>query len=452
MAITEIPDEVEKRQVDDLFLLVGGNPLPNAVAGRTLLKDGGRIVLVYSDQTDDVRRQLKKWFSETLKYRNREATIESKRVEPAEASSVYTALKNEVGEDASVGLHYTGGKKSMAVHAYRGVEDAAQGTPVMSYLDASSLAFHFDPPDPRRPGGGGKSVYVGDAVNLEVEDLLTLHGWTLSRGKPSQRPLMLKTARALLDVYTGANSAKVIQKWRDWKGKWRGEWIDGTNRQGEARDDLKEREVPLPGSPQLEAVAQALRDDLDGAVTTGGQFHEEGFRLDKAADVAGFETVGDFCRWLDGSWLESIVLEALQNMSRNKYKMSDMCMGFHLKPARGKEFEFEFDVVALRGYQLFAFSCTTVTEENRSGSDRGWGRLKGKLFELYMRARQFGGTEARMALVCMANDAIGLQRQAQRDIWADDVDEQRLRVFGKHHMDDLSGAIAKWIKSQSGSA
>jgi hypothetical protein len=57
--------------------------------------------------------------------------------------------------------------------------------------------------------------------------------------------------------------------------------------------------------------------------------------------------------------------------------------------------------------------------------------------------------EARMALVCMANDTKGLQRQVRRDIWATDPSNQRLRVFGKRDMQTLSRAISRWVKNQS---
>lgn len=38
----------EKVQVDHLILLVGGNPLPNAVAGKLLARSGGTITLLHS--------------------------------------------------------------------------------------------------------------------------------------------------------------------------------------------------------------------------------------------------------------------------------------------------------------------------------------------------------------------------------------------------------------------
>jgi hypothetical protein len=95
------------------------------------------------------------------------------------------------------------------------------------------------------------------------------------------------------------------------------------------------------------------------------------------------------------------------------------------------------DVIALRGYQLFAFSCST---------DKKKPLLKLKLFEAYIRARQLGGDEARVALVCCSNDPEGLEHEMRRDV----DPEGRIRVFGRKHLADLKVHIESWIRSQSG--
>ena len=96
----------------------------------------------------------------------------------------------------------------------------------------------------------------------------------------------------------------------------------------------------------------------------------------------------------------------------------------------------DVDVVALRGYQLFAFSCST-------GSKKGL--LKTKLFEAYIRARQLGGDEGRIALVCCSNDPDGLEYEMRRDV----DPEGRIRVFGSKHLADLVTHVGQWIRSQS---
>lgn len=95
------------------------------------------------------------------------------------------------------------------------------------------------------------------------------------------------------------------------------------------------------------------------------------------------------------------------------------------------------DVIAIRGYQLFAFSCSTDTQK---------GRLKLKLFEAYIRAQQLGGDEARAALVSCSDDPDRLEQEMRRDV----DPEGRIKVFGRKHFADLSTHIREWIKSQKG--
>ncbi|WP_071879786.1 hypothetical protein [Microcystis aeruginosa] len=47
-------------QAEHLFLLVGENPLPNYVAARTLLTQGGKVYFVYSHRTTEQKSLLKK--------------------------------------------------------------------------------------------------------------------------------------------------------------------------------------------------------------------------------------------------------------------------------------------------------------------------------------------------------------------------------------------------------
>jgi len=63
-----------------------------------------------------------------------------------------------------------------------------------------------------------------------------------------------------------------------------------------------------------------------------------------------------FAKWLKGEWLEDYVLFILLDM---KKQIPDLG-----KPAWDiKTGIFQFDVAVTRGYQLFAFSCTTSDDK-----------------------------------------------------------------------------------------
>jgi len=88
----------------------------------------------------------------------------------------------------------------------------------------------------------------------------------------------------------------------------------------------------------------------------------------------------------------------------------------------------------MRGYQFCAIFRSTDTRK---------GLLKLKLFEAYVRARQLGGDEARVALVCCSNDRHGLEHEMRRDV----DPEGRIRVFGRKHLANLAEYLREWIPS-----
>jgi len=94
--------------------------------------------------------------------------------------------------------------------------------------------------------------------------------------------------------------------------------------------------------------------------------------------------------------------------------------------------KFEFDVAFVRNYQLFAFSCATVSDRST---------CKNKLFEVHTRTKQLGGAEARVGLVCCHNfpDSLRSELEVERR-------DQRVAVFGRNDLGDLGQKILNWVK------
>ncbi|KYC35608.1 hypothetical protein WA1_07240 [Scytonema hofmannii PCC 7110] len=132
--------EFDKYKVDHLFLLIGENPLPNYVAAKMLLNEGGTVYLVHSTDTASKADCL----SRSLKHLNIQFISLAKK--EADSYFIWNKIKNKVEEIVKTnpihtfGLNYTGGTKAMSVHAYRGLLDAVGiHNPQFSYLDARSL-------------------------------------------------------------------------------------------------------------------------------------------------------------------------------------------------------------------------------------------------------------------------------------------------------------------------
>ncbi len=404
-------------KTEHLLLLVGSNPLPNAVAGKLLTAPDGTISLIHSGGatgTAEVAQRLATW----LKEQEVTQSVKFKEVEESNPTSISRGVAEclEVIKVQRVGLNYTGGTKAMAVHAYRAMERWTKEksiTPVFSYLDARTLQMVFDPV----AGSNEQRIYVGRALELRPADLLALHGWTL-RHEPTGTPLFPTTARVLATACTNDEGFK------DWKG-----WIEKEFRPKCRRSDkedwknkthLQAVSLTLPTSNALGEVVQSLRSELQ--VPEGD--------LGLAHGAFGNEPKR-FCEWLYGKWLEHYVLDILNHLA------SPLCLQECAQNIVPNEVEFDVDVMALRGYQLFAFSCSTDIQKSL---------LKLKLFEAYVRARQLGGDEVRVALVCCVDDPDGLEHEMRRDV----DPEGRIRVFGRRDLGNLTEHIKTWIQSQSG--
>jgi hypothetical protein len=404
---------MESLRVQHLILLVGSNPLPNAVAGKLLVEAEGIITLVHSSDSFSVALRLKEWLE---REHQKKEMVKLKEIEESEPSSIYQGVRKclEEVQGRSIGLNYTGGTKMMSVHAYRAVEQWAKDkgiTPVFSYLDARTLQMVFEPTDGYL---SERRVYVGREVTLSLEDLLALHGWRL-RSEPNNKPVLPDIAQALAEFCS--HDADSYEKWNSWVKEELLSKCKRPNNRNKWKSKTELKQITLSCKEEIKEIFKSLLDDQGKDLPlTHSAFKDDPIR---------------FCSWLHGIWLEHYVLGIL-----NKLK-EDLHLCEVAQNIETEDVKFEVDVVAICGYQLFAFSCSTSNDRKI---------LKQKLFEAYIRAQQLGGDEARVALVCCAEDPDGLEQEIRRDF---DL-EGRVRVFGRKDLAELASHIKEWIKSQSG--
>jgi hypothetical protein len=411
-------------RVGHQILLVGKNPLPNAVAGKLLTMPSGKITLIHSWDTAPIARKLQSWLKgEGL------PLPEMKEVEESNATSIMQGVLSQLSDSdgKTLGLNYTGGTKAMSVHAYRAVENWGKDKkhkPIFSYLDARTLQLIFDANDPAS-GEQSYAMYVGELLQVKLSDLLNLHDWSLMHN-PTRHPKLPETAEALASAYSTSQGAT---QWRKWKSdQLFNKCHDSKTNKWKENGILRFINLTLPDHSELRDVQIALQKALK--VTT------DEFNIGKVKNDYRFNKEEDFCDWLNGYWLEHYVLYVLKSLSKN-LKLHECVMN-----VRTLNVDFEVDVIAIRGYQLFAFSCSTIKANDKVGREE----LKKKLFEAFVRARQLGGDEARLALVCSSNDPDKLEDEMRRDFDPD----SRIRVFGRDNLDKLGQHIEEWINSQSG--
>jgi hypothetical protein len=432
-----------------LFILVGGNPLPNLIAGKLLLKKGGVLHLVHSSDTADVAKRIAAHFERCL-------THELK--DPADGAEIRDVVTKAAQgcQDGTIGLHYTGGTKAMAVNAHYAITKACPKA-VLTYLDARQLTlFRTDVAD----------KYLAQySVSPLLEDLLKLHGIDLNIKHPVRRePRREKLNQTLAQAHATTTGQEAYELWcrrylRHLKSKETQQCkklladelgtelnalatdhdglysralfaIRGSSCCGgdlvEDRKDLPVYPIPYPIDPALHEVADVMRET----------FGTDGSTFDPAAVIAnpavGLSSIRDLTHYLDGDWVEHLALAAFIAHS-STHRLHDW--GMSLRTTQSP-YDFEFDVAAMQGYQLYAVSCTRSAEKSL---------CKSKLFEAYVRAVQLGGDEARVGLVCCHGSPANLQQQVQ-EFWR--TDKGRIRVFGPDDITRLPERFGDWLSSR----
>lgn len=411
-------------KVDHLFLLIGENPLPNYVAANLMLNKGGTAYLVHTTDTLTEATRLKKILEHEL---NGFKAIELCSLDNYESDAYY--IQKEINEKLktikgrTIGLNYTGGTKAMSAHSYRTLfyEKTSNKTYkqrediIFSYLDPRKLEMCVDREENERT----HLKIRPETLAVELVKIFQLHGLEFKQ-KPSKNAQLPNFAAELTNIF---NSDIKRKQWIDWyynvfckearkrkENGW-GNWKSNT--------DLAAISIPLENLP-IEMVTAFEQEKL---LANG-----DNLVLSEVITTGAFKDVQNFCKWLDGVWLEHYVLKQIQDIV-NFQAIYDYGLNFEIKLTDTEKFE--FDVAFTRGYQLFAISCTTAVDRKL---------CKSKLFEAYLRARQMGGDEARVALVCCFNEPDSLKAEISRTI-----PNNKIAVFGRQDLANLSEEITKWI-------
>lgn len=429
------PNSWEYHQVDHLFLLVGENPLPNYVAARTLLRQGGKAYLVFTNQTKPQKERLKialkhKGFSIEEVALDKQATDSNK----SNPHRIYTKVKEDAAKVPSnerIGLHYTGGTNPMAIHAYRAITDLQRTDTVYSYLDAKTLEIFIDHPN-------SDSTHTGVQLTVSLEELFKLHKYEWQQDKkPLPEPILPEAAAEFVRLYQDEEIAKT---WRTWSNTHRsnnfGELKKAKNvekGQWKSEDELSGLSFSLTGVHS--EIIKVLRQKLDAS--------ESQLSLN-ATKAKGFNSCQQVCEWLGGIWLEHYVLQQVKEIT-NDLQLGESKMSFVIKKSQTWEGGvFEFDVAFMRSYQLFAISCTTSKDPKE---------CKLKLFEAYTRAKQLGGDEARVALVCCCDNDPSKPQSLDRYLKSQlegAISNPKIAVFIREDLLNLKEKIDNWVKDNKG--
>lgn len=422
-------------KVDHLFLLIGENPLPNYVAAKLLLETGGNVYLVYTNGTVRQATQLQRILDDEVEG-CQPCQLISLEDYKSDAYNIQRKIQKwmEKLPEGSIGMNYTGGTKAMAVHAYRAALEVKEekGKDIkFSYLDPHKLAMCFD----HTSRESDVIKIQPNCVEVALDILFKLHGWEDWISETTEYTSKLNTiAKELAVVHSDFNSAYKWRKWcRDFLRDENGDWKKGKGKQVVKLDYFD-------GHHKIKEVFYKL------GISDNSKFKDLDFQS------LGLAKLGNIYDWIDGTWLEHFALIKIEEI-REQYQISDIKTSIYIKnPNSNDKTKFEIDVAFMRGHQLFAISCSTAMPLKKEGEQKLNNHyFKNKLYEAYIRARQLGGDEARVALICCANGKevnelrTEITNVFQPDSEKDNQKDTKLTVFGREDLLNLSEKISEWI-------
>jgi hypothetical protein len=408
----------EQYRSDHLFLLIGTNPLPNFVAAKLLLRAGGQLYLVHSTGTERIAGNLARYWVDVEKG----AQPRFLCVAEADEADVRRQLDGTLQQlpSGTVGLNYTGGTKSMSVHAYQAVWEHQRNSrrpALLSYLDARSnkmyIARGSDPPFCSDP--------VLYSVQPSIQTIVDLHDFKLHT-KIATEPILPDLSITLAEAH---QSKEGRDGWRTWCDEKLRQAVRKEKDRWRSDSDLAKITVPFPVDSSLHRVVAQMREVF------GCQ--GDSLSLADARRNGSLKNEKQLCGWLDGKWLEHYVYSHLCQIQAQQPESRLHDLGMNICPKNPQQgSEHDVDIGAMQGYRLYVISCTT---------DDSPGMCKLKLFEAYVRARNLAGDEARVGLVCMANDPKKLEQEMVRSWDA----EGKVRVWGRQHLPKFSEHLADWF-------
>ena len=403
-----------------LIATVGSNPLPILVG--VLCLRPTTLSLVYTAEVEEVVNRL----LAVLKEHSKPAEIQQVILrDHHSAMSIEEQLRKTLGSSvAEMGLFYTGGTKQMAVHAHAFWRTHG-GHPKNGVYLAPDGSLRFDQP--------GSEPLDTDDVRLSLEQLVRLHFGDApmkSSNEHNDQPNRLALAKGLQTLVAKRGGAELQNLGLPLEG-----------REFFLREDNGDR--PSPGKRLFghfrAANEKNFKDDAPLATHLLDRLYAAlGPVMDASAgtiDIAAAQLYGELpskskrrtekrletAKWLEGKWVEVWLADLLTRLKDENGQRLFHEVHQNVEVGTSAD-DFEMDVVAVRGYRTYVFSCTM---------GRGSSVVKTKLFEAAHRTARIGGDHARAAMVSMSSAPHTVLKTVKEERWAG---YDRLRLFGEAHV------------------
>lgn len=361
-----------------LICLIGSNPLPIFLVCQYLNSDKReeeeKKILPKPDKYIFLCSEETMIFAEKLQEKCKlfgklDIVKVDKERDPRDIKSKLYGKLDEINKPVdSIHLNYTGGTKPMAVHSYQCVKEFCRTHNIKTFIasdisdEKSKIIIDSDETDevyyPQDSIDSKKNLY--NFVEINCKTLFELHNMELNSES------MGMTALKMPDV----NHDKIFE-------------VITKEREGE---EIKDKIKEIKESFRNKNTEEKNKDfEIVKKYNIDYGF---GLNIDKSAT---FESYGKnkfsaIIDYLHGKWLEDYLFKAIYKI-KDKLGLCELRLSVNPKYKRRP---CEVDVIAIKGYKLYLFSCTTSNEIKI---------CKAKAFEAIYRADQLGGRHAKAICV-----------------------------------------------------
>lgn len=410
--------------MDVLVLLIGSNNIPNFVTAQYLLMPDrddveelpvpGKLFLVYSGDTEKFKESLVECLKVTCDKIVDVPLGSDERNHEAICRKLREKLEEHQKDVSSIHLNYTGGTKTMVLAAYEAVVNANVQKKCYSYVDPKNYKIVTTMKDINYPQNDDLRKIKPDIDTIfklhcldedlkykkEIDDSNTKY-FSLIEKEQYINIFSSKDFQKDLEIFEKAAKLNEIPTYKDINEKRCKEYeyyskilktmINMSNNNSELSWSVKNIvEKKYNKQKYKDLYCKWYVESFKDLITKNNL----NLIFDDSINYKSIKMEHGLYDFIKSEWIEQIVFSILKNIQKEEsvIGLTDVLWDVTGK-SEGRNFQ--IDVIALRSYQIFVFSCTSSDEP---------GPCKQKAFEANYRAVQIGGEHAKSVLVCLKDD------------------------------------------------
>lgn len=383
-----------------LLVLIGQDPLPCYIATQLLTNKGALVYLLHTGGGHSTLKVAERLRDQLLKDRAdlKMRILEIDVSDGAKIAGRVRALLAKLPGRPSVGLHYSGGSKPMAVYSYAALSEVYPGC-ICGYVEPESLQLVL-----QKAGRPLQSIPIAQALEVNVRTLLAIQGYSESEtGEPSVPETLVAS---LLEV------SRLDSGRRQWR-----QWLRSLRPNSDVLPTVSEY-------PALKPVIAALAELTSGPTTSQA-----------VAEHLGCEggALRSCLKLFQKDWFVAYSWRALQ-VCDLQFSSSNLAANVNLGTVAGREVR--LDVLAMSGCRPYVVAGYPWSDPNGA---------KQFLLDTCAHARRVGGDAVRIALVSL----LKRPQQLEEEMAGVGLGPTRASVFGAPDVLQLSAHLSGWIKKTS---